>query len=78
MLCPHSPLDLRFVSPNRKRRLAVMEGGISLAASLLPAIEPIDYVTVVPTSRSPIGRTVLKVFWGRWSTVLLLHVIIQK
>lgn len=45
----------------RKRRFAVMEAGISLAATLLPAIEPIDYTTILPSTRSPLGRTVLQV-----------------
>lgn len=51
----------RFVGPARRRRLAVMEAGISLASTLLPAMEPIEYVTIAPSSRSPMGRTVLKV-----------------
>ena len=51
----------RFVSPARKLRLAVMEASISMMATLLPAIEPVDYVTVTPSAKSPIGRTVLKV-----------------
>ena len=48
----------------RKHRFAVMEGGISLVATLLPAIEPIQYTTIVPSSRSPVGRTVLEVSHG--------------
>jgi len=51
----------RFVSPSRKQRFAVVEAGFCVAAALLPAIEPIDYVTIVPSIKSPIGRTVLKV-----------------
>jgi hypothetical protein len=53
-----------FVSPARRRRFAVMEGAIALAATLLPAIEPVDHVTIVPSSKSPIGRTVLEVGAG--------------
>ncbi|KAF5833193.1 hypothetical protein DUNSADRAFT_10543 [Dunaliella salina] len=58
----------RFVSPARKLRLAVMEASISMVATLLPAIEPVDYVTVTPSAKSPIGRTVLKPNIGRYTT----------
>lgn len=61
----HAPAHARlprFVSPARKLRLAVMEAAISTVATLLPAIEPVDYVTVTPSAKSPIGRTVLKVW----------------
>jgi ATP-dependent Zn protease len=51
----------RFISPGRKQRFAVVESGYCLAAALLPAIEPIDYVTILPSIKSPVGRTVLKV-----------------
>jgi ATP-dependent Zn protease len=51
----------RFISPGRKQRFAVIESGYCLAAALLPAIEPIDYVTILPSIKSPVGRTVLKV-----------------
>jgi len=58
----------KFVSPLRKKRMAVMEGSISLVATLLPAIEPVDYVTIMPSAKSPIGRTVLKPNIGRYTT----------
>ncbi len=58
----------RFISPARKRRLAVMEAGIAVAACLLPAIDPLDYVTAAPSSKSPVGRTVLKPNVGRYTT----------
>jgi hypothetical protein len=51
----------RFISPGRKQRFAVVESGFCLAAALLPAIEPIDYVTILPSIKSTVGRTVLKV-----------------
>ncbi|GBF88960.1 cell division protein [Raphidocelis subcapitata] len=57
-----------FVSPARKRRFAVMEASISLAATLLPAIEPVDHVTIVPSAKSPLGRTVLEPHIGRYTT----------
>lgn len=55
----------RFVSPSRKRRLAVLEAGIATTATLLPAIEPIEYVTIIPSFKSSIGRTVLTPNVGR-------------
>ncbi|GLI63674.1 hypothetical protein VaNZ11_006712 [Volvox africanus] len=58
----------RFVGAARRRRFAVMEAGISLAATLLPAIEPVDYITIQPSLRSPLGRTVLKPHVGRYTT----------
>lgn len=54
----------KFVSPGRKRRFAVIEAGFCVAIALLPAIEEIDYVTILPSIKSPVGRTVLKVRWG--------------
>ena len=39
----------------------MMEASIALAATLLPAIEPVEYATIIPSTRSPLGRTVLKV-----------------
>jgi hypothetical protein len=41
-----------------------MEACISMVATLLPAIEPVDFVTIQPSIKSPIGRTVLKVSPG--------------
>jgi ATP-dependent Zn protease len=58
----------KFVSPGRKQRFAVVEAGFCVAAALLPAIEPIDYVTILPSIKSPVGRTVLKVWQQKsWS-----------
>jgi hypothetical protein len=37
-----------------------MEAGISLVATLMPAIEPVEFVTILPSVKSPIGRTVLE------------------
>jgi cell division protease FtsH len=58
----------RFISPGRKQRFAVMEASISLVATLLPAIEPVDFTTILPSVKSPIGRTVLKPNIGRYTT----------
>lgn len=58
----------RFISPSRKHRFAVMEAAISMVATLLPAIEPVDFVTILPSTKSPIGRTVLKSHIGRYTT----------
>lgn len=41
-----------------------MEGSIALAATLLPAIERVGHVTIQPSAKSPIGRTVLEVRMG--------------
>ena len=60
--CMHA---CRFISPSRKHRFAVMEAAISMVATLLPAIEPVDFVTIMPSVKSPIGRTVLKVGKGK-------------
>ena len=45
-----------------------MEASISLVATLLPAIEPVDFTTILPSVKSPIGRTVLKPHIGRYTT----------
>ncbi|KAG2425174.1 hypothetical protein HXX76_013928 [Chlamydomonas incerta] len=58
----------RFVGAGRKKRFAVMEAAIALAATLLPAIEPVEYATIIPSTRSPLGRTVLKPHVGRYTT----------
>ncbi|KAG2434013.1 hypothetical protein HYH02_012473 [Chlamydomonas schloesseri] len=58
----------RFVGAGRKKRFAVMEASIALAATLLPAMEPVEYVTIIPSTRSPLGRTVLKPHVGRYTT----------
>ncbi|KAF8073094.1 FTSH5 [Scenedesmus sp. PABB004] len=58
----------RFVSPGRKRRFAVVEAGFCVAAALLPAMEAIDYVTILPSIKSPVGRTVLQPSVGRYTT----------
>ena len=67
--CMHA---CRFISPSRKHRFAVMEAAISMVATLLPAIEPVDFVTIMPSVKSPIGRTVLKVGGGRGGSTLSL------
>jgi cell division protease FtsH len=48
-----------YVSPSRRARLATIEAGVCVAATLLPAIEPIDRATAKPSPRSPVGRTIL-------------------
>eukprot|EP00878_Enallax_costatus_P004612 GHUV01004857.1.p1 GENE.GHUV01004857.1~~GHUV01004857.1.p1 ORF type:complete len:341 (+),score=89.46 GHUV01004857.1:225-1247(+) len=58
----------KFVSPGRKQRFAVIEAGFCVAIALLPAIEEIDYVTILPSIKSPVGRTVLKANVGRYTT----------
>lgn len=48
-------------SDGRQKRLAVHEASTALVACLLPSIEPIVYVTIVPREKNPMGQTVLKV-----------------
>jgi hypothetical protein len=55
-------------APLRPCRLAVMEGSISLVATLMPALEPVQAVTIVPSIKSPIGRTVLSPSYARFTT----------
>ena len=43
-----------------RRRLAVQEAATALACTLLPAIEPVVQVTIVPREKYPLGQTVLK------------------
>ena len=47
-------------SGGRQRRLAIHEASTALVASLLPSIEPIVYVTIIPREKHPMGQTVLK------------------
>lgn len=48
-------------SDGRQKRLAIHEASTALAATLLPSIEPVVNVTVVPREKHPMGQTVLKV-----------------
>jgi hypothetical protein len=45
-----------------------MEGSISLIATLMPALEAVQYVTINPSIKSPIGRTVLTPSYARFTT----------
>jgi hypothetical protein len=49
-----------------------MEASIALAATLLPAIERVERVTIQPSTQSPLGRTVLEVR-GVLHCMKLLH-----
>ena len=53
--------SLPAYSDGRQKRLAVHEASTALVASLMPAIEPVVYVTIIPRERHPMGQTVLKV-----------------
>ena len=46
-------------------RLAVMEGATALLCTLLPAIEPVQTVTIQPREKFPLGQTVVKANEGR-------------
>lgn len=52
-------------SDGRQKRLAVHEASTALVACLMPSIEPIVYVTIVPREKHPMGQTVLKVNGNR-------------
>ncbi|KAI8462879.1 MAG: P-loop containing nucleoside triphosphate hydrolase protein [Monoraphidium minutum] len=67
-----------FVSPARKKRFAVMEASISLAATLLPAIERVERVTIAPSAKSPIGRTVLEPNIARYTTGVWTKAYLQQ
>jgi hypothetical protein len=45
-----------------------MEGSIALVATLMPALERVQYVTLAPSIKSPIGRTVLEPSYARFTT----------
>ncbi|CAL8467515.1 g7053 [Coccomyxa elongata] len=48
-------------SGERQKRLAVQEAATALICTLMPAIEPVSMVTIVPREKYPLGQTVLKV-----------------
>ncbi|KAI8110063.1 hypothetical protein M9435_001743 [Picochlorum sp. BPE23] len=65
-------LEIERLGPERgrysdtaRRRLAVMEASTALLCTLLPAIEPIVLVTIVPREKFPFGQTVVKANEGR-------------
>jgi cell division protease FtsH len=41
------------------RRLAIVEAATAVACCLMPAIEPVQYVTIVPREKHPMGHTVV-------------------
>ncbi|GAB4816210.1 hypothetical protein N2152v2_003256 [Parachlorella kessleri] len=43
-----------------RRRVAIMEAATAIACTLLPAIEPVVQVTIVPREKYPLGQTVVK------------------
>ena len=59
-----------FHSPDRQRRIAVQEGATALVCTLLPAIEPLTYVTIRPRDRRPLGQTVVRTNTQRERTML--------
>jgi cell division protease FtsH len=58
----------RQVTPRRRARLAVVEAGVCVAATLLPAIEQVEKATAVPSAISSVGRTVLSPSLSRHTT----------
>ncbi|KAI3429278.1 hypothetical protein D9Q98_005374 [Chlorella vulgaris] len=53
-----------------RRRIAGMEAATALTCTLLPAIEPVLTVTIVPREKNPLGQTVVKPDEGREMTGL--------
>ncbi|KAK9816556.1 hypothetical protein WJX72_001883 [[Myrmecia] bisecta] len=68
----------RPYSDKRRKRLAVQEGATALVCALLPAIEPIDHVTIVPREKFPLGQTVLKVNEARQQTHLFTRRYLEE
>lgn len=61
-------LDLERLGPARKpyseprrRRMALQEGATALLATLMPSIEPVLSVSIIPREKYPMGQTILKV-----------------
>jgi len=61
-------LDLERLGPKRRqygevmrRRMAVQEAATGLVCTLLPAIEPVLSISIIPREQYPMGQTVLKV-----------------
>lgn len=61
-------IDLAPLSPGRQKRVAVHEMATALVCSLLPAIEPVDFVDIKPKEYHPLGQTVLAVNQQREET----------
>ncbi|KAK9808335.1 hypothetical protein WJX73_003265 [Symbiochloris irregularis] len=55
-------------SPERRKRLAVQEAATALACTLMPSIEPVVSVTIVPREKFPLGQTVVRVNEARENT----------
>ena len=51
----------RPYSDSRRRRMAVQEAATALVGTLLPSIEPVVNVSILPREKYPMGQTVLKV-----------------
>lgn len=56
----HQGLPAGQHTPHVTRRIAVLEAATAVTASLLPAIEPVEYVYTQPTEKRKLGSTVLK------------------
>ena len=51
---------VRVISDLRRQRMAIQEAATALVATLLPVLEDVVTVTVLPRERSPLGHTVLR------------------
>jgi len=61
-------LDLERLGPTRetqdverRRRMAVQEAATSITCTLMPTIEPVVSVSIIPREKYPLGQTVVKV-----------------
>lgn len=56
----HQGLPAGQHTPHVTRRIAVLEAATAVTASLLPAIEPVEFVYTQPTEKRKLGQTVLQ------------------
>lgn len=70
--------ERRPYSGDRQRRLAVQEAATSLMCTLLPAIEPVQMVTIVPREKYPLGHTVVNFNEGRELNKLFTRAYLEQ
>lgn len=56
----HQGLPAGRHTPKVTHRIAILEAATAIAASLLPAIEPVEYVYTQPTEKRKLGSTLLQ------------------
>ena len=65
-------------SEERRRRVAVQEAATALAATLLPAVEAVQRVTIAPHQKLPLGHIILALSEGRERTNLFTRRYLQE